>query len=97
MIHRPYEDILTLHIGDEMALLDELNVEMKYYIIVYMEELGPRTAFAYLQSYDDKENTNTDIGMPYAKIAVFDDLPNEVNGIYRDPIIGQYGKYTGDK
>ena len=97
MIHRPFDDVLQLHIGDEFCFLDELTSDMTYTTIVHLEEVAPRVAFAYLASYNDKDNDKNDIGTPYKYIAVFDDIPNEVNGIYRDPIIGRFGKYSGQE
>lgn len=95
MIHRPYDQLE--HVGKEVVYLDPLTLDKRTGIVVSIEQLGPRMAFVYLASPYKDENVHQENGMAFRDIMVFDDVPNEdESGVYRDPIIGQYGKYTGE-
>lgn len=95
MIHRPYGQLEK--VGKEVAYLDPLTLEPRTGIVVFVEHLSPRTAFVYLASPYKDENVHQENGASFRDIMVFDDILNEdESGVYRDPIIGQYGKYTGE-
>ena len=46
--------------------------------------------------YND-ENIHEENGIRYKDIMMFDDIPNDINGWGRDPIIKEYGKFVGLK
>lgn len=95
MIHRPYDQLSN--VGKEVAYLDPLTLDQRTGIVVFIEHLSARSAFVYLASPYKDENVHQENGFTFRDIMVFDDVPNEDDsGVYRDPIIGQYGKYTGE-
>ena len=95
MIHRPYDQLQS--VGKEVVYLDPFTMDQRTGIVMNVEHLAPRTAFVYLASPYKDENTHEENGIKFRDIMVFDDVPNEDDsGVYRDPILGQYGKYTGE-
>jgi hypothetical protein len=95
MIHRPYDQLTE--IGNEVVYLDPLTMDKCTGIVMMVEQLAPRTAFVYLASPYKDENIHQENGIAFRDIMVFDDVPNEDDcGVYRDHIIGQYGRFTGD-
>ena len=96
MIHRPLSQLPE--IGAEIVYLDELTYEQKVGRVVYIEPLDTDTVFVYIASPDDTENIHEDFGVRYMVIVVFDSLPNETaDGIYRDTVLGNYGKIVGEE
>ena len=95
MLHRPYDQLAN--VGNEVVYLDQLTLEKRTGIVMWIEELAPRTAFVYLASPYKDENVHQENGIAFRDIMVFDDIPNEdESGVYRDHVIGQYGKFTGE-
>ncbi len=96
MIHRPITQLPEL--GAEITFLDEITYEQKIGKVVYIEKLDAYTVFVYIASPDMEENIHEDYGVRYMKIIVFDDYPNETKeGIYRDTVLGNYGKLVGEE
>ena len=96
MIHRPYDQLQE--VGSEVVYLDQLTLDKRTGIVLKIEHLSPRVAFVYLMSPYKDENTHVDeeTGASYRDIMIFDDVPNEdPSGAYRDPVLGQYGRYAG--
>lgn len=95
MIHRPYDQLQ--YVGNEVVYLDPLTIDKRTGIVMAVEHLSERVAFVYLASPYKNENIHQENGVAFRDIMVFDDVPNEdESGVYRDHIIGQYGKYTGE-
>lgn len=96
-------DLSTLpELGAEIIYLDELTGQQISGIVLYVEYLDEHTTFAYIASpYKDENNKEEilDNGMKlqYRDIIVFDDKPNTMHGWHRDTILGNYGKYVGNK
>jgi hypothetical protein len=96
MYHRNIADLPQL--TQEIMYLDQLTLEQKVGIVMYVEQVNPELAFVYVASPYKEENIHEDFGVLYKDIFVFDTLPNEdQSGVYRDPVLGMYGKYTGEK
>jgi len=96
MIHRPYSQLQE--VGKEVVYLDPLTMEQRTGIVMLIENIGPRVAFVYLASPYKEENVHKEGEMSFRDIMVFDDVPNEdPSGVYRDPILGQYGKLVGQE
>ena len=95
MYHRNISDLPQL--TQEIMYLDQVTLEQKVGIVMYIEQLNPELAFVYVASPYKEENIHEDFGVLYKDIIVFDTLPNEdPSGVYRDPVLGMYGKYTGE-
>lgn len=96
MIHRPITQLPE--VGAEISYLDEITYEQKIGQVVYIEPLSKDAAFVYIASPDMEENIHEDFGVRYMVIMVFDSLPNETaDGIYRDTVLGNYGKIVGEE
>lgn len=93
MYHR---NISTLpQLTQEVMYIDEITLEERVGIVMYIEQVNPELAFVYLASPYKKENIHEDFGVQYKDIMVFDNVPNEdESGVYRDPVLGMYGKYV---
>lgn len=96
MIHRPLSQLPE--IGEEIVYLDELTYEQKVGRVVYIEPLDPNNSFVYIASPDEVDNIHEDYGVKYMSIIVFSNFPNETaEGIYRDTVLGNYGKLVGEE
>lgn len=95
MLHR---NINTLpQVTKEVIYLDEITLEEKVGIVMYIEQVNPELAFVYLASPHKEENIHEDFGVQYKDIMVFDNIPNEdESGVYRDAVLGTYGKIVGE-
>lgn len=94
MYHRHIKDLPN--ITQEIMYLDEITLDQKVGIVMYIEQINPELAFVYLASPHKEENIHEDFGVFYKDIMVFDNIDNEdESGVYRDPVLGMYGKYVG--
>ena len=93
MIHR---DIQTLNsLGNEVVYIDELTGETINGIVMKKEFIEPNICFVYVASPYKEQNKKQEGNMFYKDIIVFDPFPNEVNGILKDTVLGNYGKAVG--
>lgn len=94
MYHRHINELPE--ITQEIMYLDEMTLEQKVGIVMYVEQVNPELAFVYLASPYKEENIHEDFGVRYKDIMVFDNIKNEdESGVYRDSVLGMYGKYVG--
>ena len=94
MYHRHINELPE--ITQEIMYLDEMTLEQKVGIVMYVEQVNPELAFVYLASPYKEENIHEDFGVRYKDIMVFDNIKNEdESGAYRDSVLGMYGKYVG--
>ena len=93
MYVRPYEALEQL--GNEIIYIDQLSGEKRSGIVVGKEEIGERKVMVFVASPYDEENDKQEGIIRYRDIIMFDDIPNDINGWGRDPIIKEYGKYIG--
>ena len=96
MIHRNIAYLPA--IGDEIVYIDELSYEQKVGKVSFIEMVNKDAYFVYVSSPDPEENIHVDNGVSYMAIIVYDNLPNEtIEGIYKDTVLGNYGRITGDE
>lgn len=99
MYLRDYSELSSL--GKEIVYIDEMSGEKVSGLIGYVEDIPEqKVAFVYVVSHYKEDNvhefTEGPVKFFYKDIMVFDDKPNKlVGGWCRDPIQGQYGKFTG--
>ena len=93
MYLRPYEALEQL--GNEIIYLDQITGQKRSGIIVGKERLSPTEVMVLVASPYDNENDKTEGIIRYRDIFMFADIPNDVHGWGRDPIIKEYGKYIG--
>lgn len=94
MYHRNIAELPQL--TQEIMYLDEMTLEQKVGIVMYVEQVNPELAFVYIASPYKEENIHEDFGVQYKDIMVFDSIPNEdESGVYRDTVLGRYGKVVG--
>lgn len=94
MYHRNINELSQL--TKEVMYLDELTLETRVGIVVFVEHVNDTLCFVYLASPYKEENVHEDFGVMYKDIMVFDDISNEdESGAYKDPIMGMYGKKIG--
>lgn len=96
MYHRNINELPQ--VTKEVMYLDELTLEPRVGIVVFIEQVNDELAFVYLASPYKEDNIHEDFGVMYKDIMVFDNIPNEdESGAYMDPIMGMYGKKVGVK
>lgn len=87
----------------EVLYIDQQTGLQTSGIVVGYDDSEPGVVFIYIASIYDEENNKIDEnGIRYKDIFVFDDKPNMMKqfpedqcGIYRDAILGQFGKESG--
>ena len=96
MYHR---NINTLpELNKEIVYIDELTEEERVGIVIATEQLsGVNAIMVYVASPYKKENIHEENGIAYRDIFIFDDIPNENDGMYRDAIMGNYGRIIGEE
>lgn len=107
MIRRNIKDFDELIEGNkEVIYIDEIDEKQKSAVAGKIEKLDENTIFVYLVSHYEEENVHEEpFTMPdgsikklkYCDIMVFDNVPNEIEGIVRDPIMAEYSRITGIK
>ena len=96
MILRRYNTLPQL--TQEIKYLDPVTYEERVGIVQYIEHIEPQVAFVYVASPDKEENLHQDFNVFYRDIIVFDNYNNELEGgVYRDSILGMYGKFVGEQ
>lgn len=91
MYHR---DIKTLpNLGKELVYIDEFTREERTGIVMKVEQIEPNVVFVYIASTRKEENDKVEGTILYRDIFVFDDLPNEIGGFYKDTVLGEFSKY----
>ena len=93
MYVRPYEALEQL--GNEIVYIDEMSGEKRTGIVVGKERIGEKSVMVFVASPYDDENDKQEGIIKYRDIIMFDDIPNDINGWGRDPVIKEYGKYIG--
>ena len=94
MIHRDINTLSSLQ--NELVYIDELTGDTITGIVMKKEMIGPNVCFIYVASPYQEQNTKQEGNMFYKDIVVFDDRPNEENGILKDTVLGNYGKAVGE-
>ena len=87
----------------EVLYIDEQTGLQVSGIVVGYDDSEPNVVFIYIASiYDDENNKIDENGVRYKDVFVFDNKPNLMKqypedecGIYRDAILGQFGKTSG--
>jgi hypothetical protein len=93
MYVRPYEALEQL--GNEIVYIDEMSGETRTGLVVGKERIGEKAVMVFIASPYDNENDKQEGMIRYRDIFMFDDLPNDINGWGRDPVLKEYGKYIG--
>lgn len=94
MYKRPYESLSEL--GKEIIYIDQKTGETCSGLVVKKETIGDRAVMVFVASpYDDENVHDEGDGIRYKEIFMFDDVPNDIHGWGRDPILKEYGKYAG--
>lgn len=91
MYHRHISELSKL--TKEIIYLDEITFEERVGIVLKIEQLHPNLAFVYVASTRKEDNDKIEGNLQYRDIIVFDDKPNEIEWIYKDPVIGEFNNF----
>ena len=87
MYHRHISELPNL--TREIMYLDEMTFEQRVGIVLKVEQIHPGLAFVYVASTRREENDKIEGTLQYRDIFVFDDKPNDIEWIHKDPVIGE--------
>ena len=76
-----------IQVNKEVIYIDEHTMEERRGIVLYIEHITPDCTFVYVASPYKEENDKQEGSIFYRDIFVFDNIPNELQGICRDPIV----------